>query len=46
MIIRTHMPIIGRLSTISMKLPIHIETMMPQNSAGCSVITDGPGWMP
>ena len=20
--------------------------MIPQNSAGCSVITDGPGWIP
>ena len=27
-------------------MPIHIEAMTPQNSAGCSVMTDGPGWMP
>ena len=27
-------------------MPIHIETIIPQNSAGCSVITEGPGWMP
>ena len=46
MIMRTHKPINGRLSTIRKKLPIHIDTMIPQNSAGCSVITDGPGWMP
>jgi hypothetical protein len=27
-------------------LPIHIEAMMPQNSAGCSEATLGPGTMP
>ena len=40
------MPTSGRLMITSMKLPIHIEAMMPQNSLGCSVITCGPGWMP
>ncbi|MNL18118.1 hypothetical protein D3C87_1392500 [compost metagenome] len=30
----------------SIRLPIHIEAMMPQNSAGCSVATFGPGTMP
>ena len=37
------MPINGRLRMTSMMLPIHIEVTIPQNSAGCSVITDGPG---
>ena len=46
MIIFTHRPISGRFRTSSIRLPIHIETMRPQNSAGCSVMTDGPGWMP
>jgi hypothetical protein len=45
-IIFTHSPISGRLRISSITLPIHIDTTMPQNSAGCSVITDGPGWMP
>ena len=39
----THSPISGRLRTTSIRLPIHIEAMMPQNSAGCSVATFGPG---
>ena len=30
----------------SIRLPIHIEAIMPQNSSGRSVITCGPGWMP
>ncbi|MNL41176.1 hypothetical protein D3C87_1635750 [compost metagenome] len=30
----------------SKRLPIHIEAMMPQNSAGCSLMTLGPGVMP
>ena len=46
MMIRTHIPIRGRLRTIRKRLPIHMETMIPQNSAGCSIITEGPGWMP
>ena len=29
-----------------MMLPIHIDVTMPQKSAGCSTITDGPGWIP
>jgi hypothetical protein len=28
-----------------MALPIHIEAIRPQNSAGLLVITCGPGWM-
>ncbi|MNS88885.1 hypothetical protein D3C72_1228770 [compost metagenome] len=39
------MPISGRFSTISIRLPIHIEAIRPQNSAGLLVITCGPGWM-
>ena len=31
---------------ISIRLPIHIEAITPQNSSGCLVITCGPGWMP
>ena len=27
-------------------MPIHIDAMMPQNSAGCSLTTFGPGTMP
>ena len=27
-------------------MPIHIETIIPQKRAGCSVITEGPGWIP
>src|SRR5436190_7812280 len=42
----THMPIIGRLMMTSMKLPIHIEAIMPQNRSGFLVMTSGPGWMP
>ena len=40
------MPIIGRLMTTSIRLPIHIEAIMPQNSSGFLVMTSGPGWMP
>ena len=40
------MPISGRLMTISIRLPIHIEAIMPQNRSGLSVITLGPGTMP
>ena len=29
-----------------MRLPIHIDTIMPQNSSGSSVTTLGPGVMP
>src|SRR6185436_11090176 len=39
------MPIIGRLSTTSMKLPTHIDAINPQNSPGFDVMTCGPGWM-
>src|SRR4030095_5670256 len=42
---RTQMLIIGRLSTTSIRLPIHIDAMRPQNRPGFDVITCGPGWM-
>ena len=42
----THMPIIGRLMTTSIRLPTHIEAIMPQNRSGFLVMTSGPGWMP
>src|SRR5467141_376070 len=42
----THMPIIGRLMITSIRLPIHIEAIMPQNRSGFLVMTSGPGWMP
>ncbi len=41
----THSPISGRFSSTSMRLPIHIEAITPQNRAGCSVATSGPGMM-
>src|ERR1700759_1910158 len=41
-----HMPIIGRLMTTSIRLPIHIEAIMPQNRSGFLVMTSGPGWRP
>ena len=31
---------------ISIRLPIHMEAITPQNRSGCLVITCGPGWMP
>ena len=43
---RTQTPTSGRLMTISARLPIHIEAIMPQNSSGCLVMTCGPGTMP
>ncbi len=43
---RTQMPTSGRLMTISIRLPIHIEAIMPQTSSGCFCITCGPGTMP
>ena len=42
----THIPIKGRLSSTSIRLPTHIETIRPQNRAGSSVTTLGPGVMP
>jgi hypothetical protein len=30
----------------SIRLPSHIEAIMPQNSSGCLIITCGPGTMP
>jgi hypothetical protein len=32
--------------TTSIRLPIHIDAIMPQNSSGCLVMTWGPGTMP
>ena len=32
--------------TTSIRLPIHIETIMPQKRSGFLVMTSGPGWMP
>src|SRR5947199_2169662 len=40
------MPIIGRFSTTSIRLPTHIDAIRPQKSCGLLVITCGPGWMP
>ena len=40
-----HIPISGRFKTISIRLPIHMLTINPQNSDGLLVITCGPGWM-
>ena len=39
------MPISGRFSTTSIRLPIHIDAISPQNNPGLDVITCGPGWM-
>jgi hypothetical protein len=44
--ILTHTPMRGRLSITSRTLPTHMEAIRPQTSAGCSVITSGPGVMP
>ena len=40
------MPISGRLMMTSIRLPIHIEVIMPQNSSGRSVMIAVPGAMP
>ena len=40
------MPTSGRLSTTSIRLPIHMLAISPQNRPGRSVITRGPGAMP
>ena len=40
------MPISGRLSTTSMRLPSHMLAIRPQNSAGCLLMISGPGVMP
>ena len=40
------MPTSGRLMTSNIRLPIHIEAIMPQNRLGFLVITPGPGTMP
>ena len=42
----TQSPMSGRFRSTSIRLPTHIETMMPQKSAGSSLITLGPGVMP
>src|SRR3990167_10522869 len=39
------MPISGRFRTTSIKLPIYMEAIRPQNSSGLLVMTCGPGWM-
>ena len=39
---RTQMPISGRFSMTSSRLPTHIETIRPQNSAGSLTMTFGP----
>ena len=39
------MPISGRFRITSIRLPIHIEQISPQNSVGLLDITCGPGWM-
>src|SRR6476469_10055779 len=39
------MPISGRFSTTSIRLPTHIDATRPQKSWGFDVITCGPGWM-
>ena len=36
---RTQMPTSGRLMTSSMRLPTHIEAIMPHTSSGCFCIT-------
>ena len=41
-----HSPISGRLSTISMRLPTHMQATRPQKSCGLSVMACGPGSMP
>ncbi len=40
------MPTSGRLMTTSIRLPSHIDAIMPQNNSGCLVMTCGPGTMP
>ena len=42
----TQIRINGRLSMIRITFPIQNETMRPQNRAGSSLITLGPGMMP
>ena len=42
----TQMPISGRFRSTSIRFPTHIETMRPQNSAGSSLMTFGPGVIP
>ena len=43
---RTQIPTSGRLMISSIRLPTHIEAIMPQTSSGCFCITCGPGTMP
>jgi hypothetical protein len=42
----THRPISGRLRISSMRLPIHMLAISPQNRSGRRVMTSGPGAMP
>ena len=39
----TQMPISGRLRMTSMRLPIHMLAISPQNSSGCLAMMFGPG---
>ena len=40
------MPMSGKLMITSIRLPIHILAIMPQNMPGRSLMICGPGWMP
>jgi hypothetical protein len=40
------MPMSGRLMITSIRLPIHMLAIMPQNMPGRSLMICGPGWMP
>src|SRR5262244_1831765 len=40
------MPMSGRLMITSIRLPIHMLAIMPQNILGRSLMICGPGWMP
>jgi hypothetical protein len=40
------MPMSGRLMITSIRLPIHMLAIMPQNMLGRSLMICGPGWMP
>src|SRR3546814_6693224 len=42
----THSPTSGRLRMTSIRLPIHMLAMSPQNNVGRSTITIGPGAIP
>ena len=46
LILLTHMLMSGRFRITSIRLPTHIEAIMPQKRSGFCVITCGPGAMP